>query len=113
MLAYSQGDNVRASASAARAADLARELGDKRLLAVVLGFQASSLMFIGDTATVQALLEEAVAAGRESGDKLAQGLPLGLIQALIILAGVSPINAARACFVQEWRPLGFDRGTSA
>ena len=88
MLAYSQGDNVRASASAARAADLARELGDKRLLAIVLGFQASSLMFIGDTATVQALLEEAVAAGRESGDKLARGLPLGLYgQALTVLGG--------------------------
>jgi hypothetical protein len=88
MLAYSQGDNVRASASAARAAELARELGDKRLLAIVLGFQASSLMFTGESAAVLGLLEEAVAAGRESGDKFARGLPLGLYgQAMVILGG--------------------------
>ena len=88
MLAYSQGDNVRASASAARAAELARELGDKRLLAIVLGFQASSLMFTGERTAVLGLLEEAVAAGRESGDKFAQGLPLAFYgQALTILGG--------------------------
>ena len=79
MLAYSQGDNVRASASAARAAELAREMGDKRLLAIVLGFQASSLMFTGERTAVLGLLEEAVEAGRESGDKFAAGLAPGIL----------------------------------
>jgi predicted ATPase/class 3 adenylate cyclase len=86
MLAYSQGDNVRAADSAGRAAALARELGDKRLLAVVLGFEASSRMFIGDAESSLGILDEAVAAGRDSGDKFAYGLSLRMYgQALLLL----------------------------
>jgi hypothetical protein len=45
-------------------------------------------MFTGEGAAVLGLLEEAVAAGRESGDKFARGLPLGLYgQAMVILGG--------------------------
>jgi predicted ATPase/class 3 adenylate cyclase len=90
MLAYSQGDNPRAAASAGNAAALARELGDKRNLALVLGFEASSLMFVGEASTVLGLLEEAVAAGRESGDKLALGLPLGMYGQALTRLGVDP-----------------------
>lgn len=88
ILAYSQGDNTRAAVSAGRAAAIARELGDKRLLAIVLGFQASSLMFTANAAGVKELLEEAMVAGRESGDKFAQGFPLAMYgQALTIFGG--------------------------
>ncbi len=97
MLAYSQGDNTRAAISAGRAADLARELGDKRLLAIVLGFEASSLMFTGETEIVHKLLEEALAAGRESGDVLARGLPMGLGgQAMTLLGGDAAVAHAQA-----------------
>jgi hypothetical protein len=95
MLAYSQGDNVRASQSSMRAADLARQVGDKRALAIVLGFQASSLMFIGDLERVLPLLEEAVEAGRESGDKLAMGLPMGMQGQALSMLGHAP-EMARA-----------------
>ncbi len=97
MLAYSQGDNTRAAVSAGHAADLARELGDKRLLAIVLGFEASSLMFTGETEIVQRLLEEALAAGRESGDVLSRGLPMGLGgQAMTLLGGDPAVAHAQA-----------------
>jgi predicted ATPase/class 3 adenylate cyclase len=90
MLAYSQGDNQRAAESAARAAGLAREVGDKRALALVLAFQASSLMFIGGGDAVVPLLEEAMAAGRQSGDKLAAGLPMGMYaQAAAMVGGAT------------------------
>jgi predicted ATPase/class 3 adenylate cyclase len=86
MLAYSQGDNPRAAESAGRAAALARELDDKRLLAVVLGFEASSRIFIGEPESVLPMLEEAMVAGQASGDKLAAGLPLRMYaQALLFL----------------------------
>ncbi len=78
MLAYSQGDNVRAADSAAHAANLAREVGNKTALATVLAFQASSLIFTDENEKALTILEEAVAAGRESGDQLAQGLSLAM-----------------------------------
>jgi hypothetical protein len=40
MLAYSQGDNIRAVAASAQAAQFARRLGDQELLALALGFEA-------------------------------------------------------------------------
>jgi predicted ATPase/class 3 adenylate cyclase len=85
MLAYSQGDNARAADSASRAADIARKLGDDRALALVLSFQASSLMFIGKSAEVEPLLKEALEAGIRSGVKLAHGMPLGMLgQAMLM-----------------------------
>jgi non-specific serine/threonine protein kinase len=78
MLAYSQGDNARAIESSREAVTIARQLGDKRLLALALAFRASGEMWLGITEGVQELLEEALAAGRESGDKNATGLPLAL-----------------------------------
>lgn len=93
MLAYSQGDNVRAAASAERAADLARQLGDKRLLAIVLAYQASSSIFLGDTTKVKGLLEEAMTASGDSGDKFARGLPLGMYGQALIMLGGDPATA--------------------
>jgi predicted ATPase/class 3 adenylate cyclase len=78
MLAYSQGDNARAIESSNKASALARELGNKRLLALALAFRASGELWMGNTEGVEALLEEGIAAARESGDKYATGLPLAL-----------------------------------
>jgi predicted ATPase/class 3 adenylate cyclase len=78
MLAYSQGDNVRAIEASEQAIALARRLGDRRLLAVALGFKASGAMFLGNVEGVRALLEEGLAAAEESGDKFSVGLPLAM-----------------------------------
>jgi tetratricopeptide (TPR) repeat protein len=94
MLAYSQGDNARATESARRAAELAREVGDNRSLAVVLGFQGSSLMIVGESEKAAGLLEEGMIAGRASGDKLALGLPMGMYGQVLSLTGGS-VEAAR------------------
>jgi non-specific serine/threonine protein kinase len=76
--AFSQGDSVQAAQACEMAVGLARQLGDKRMLARVLGFHAASLMSLGRTEGVQAMLEEGIAAGAESGDKYAAGFPLAM-----------------------------------
>jgi predicted ATPase/class 3 adenylate cyclase len=88
MLAYSQGDNAHASEASERAATMARQVGDKRLLALALGFEASGEMFLGKTEGVKALLEEGLAAARESGDAFATALPMSLYgQAIALTQG--------------------------
>jgi predicted ATPase/class 3 adenylate cyclase len=79
MLAYSQGDNLRAVEASEKAVTLARRLGDKRLLAIALGFEASGSMFLGRITEMQPMLEEGLAAAMESGDAFAMGLPLTLM----------------------------------
>ncbi len=93
MLAYSQGDNARAIEASDQAASLAREVDDKRLLALTLAFKASGRMFLGITDGVEAILEEALAAARESGDIFAMGLPLSMYgQASAMLKSDSKIT---------------------
>jgi predicted ATPase/class 3 adenylate cyclase len=88
MLAYSQGDNVRAVDASQRAAALARQLDDKRLLALALAFEASGLMFLGQIENVEPLLKEGLTAAEQSGDKFAVGLPLSLYaQAISMTTG--------------------------
>ena len=85
MLAYSQGDNAHATEFSERAAALARQVDDKRLLALALGFEASGEMFLGHTEGVEALLEEGLAAARVSGDAFARALPMALYGQAIAL----------------------------
>lgn len=94
-LAYSQGDNVRAADSAARAAALAREVGDKGALALVLAFEASSLTFVAETEKALKILEEAVAAGRESGDKRGLALALTFYAQVLTMMGTHPDVASK------------------
>jgi predicted ATPase/class 3 adenylate cyclase len=94
MLAYSQGDNARAIQSAVQAADMARKVGDKRSLAIVLGFQASAAMFVGGNEETEALLEEALTAARDSGDDLALGLPLGVLGQAMAMRDPSSVVAS-------------------
>ncbi len=79
MLAYSQGDNAHAIEASDQAIALARRLGEKGLLGIALGFKASGSMFLGRTEGVQEMLEEGLAAARESGDGFAMGLPTTLM----------------------------------
>jgi predicted ATPase/class 3 adenylate cyclase len=85
MLAYSQGDNAHATEFSEHAAALARQVDDKRLLALALGFEASGEMFLGHTEGVEALLEEGLAAARVSGDAFARALPMALYGQAIAL----------------------------
>lgn len=86
-LAYSQGDNERAAESAGRAATLATEIGDKAGMAQVLAFRASSLMFVAEANDSMQLLEEAIAAGRESGNKEGLALALSFYSQVLTLQG--------------------------
>ncbi|MFH1183828.1 MAG: adenylate/guanylate cyclase domain-containing protein [Chloroflexota bacterium] len=79
MLAYSQGDNARGIPLAQRAVELAGKAGDQRLLAIALGFQASSTLFLGRYAEAEPLLQQALDAARASGDKTLAGMPLAML----------------------------------
>jgi predicted ATPase/class 3 adenylate cyclase len=79
MLGYSQGDNERAIELAGHAAKYARDIGDKRALALILGMQASSMLFVGRATEAEPTLREALRFGQESGDDMVSALPLGIL----------------------------------
>jgi tetratricopeptide (TPR) repeat protein len=108
MLAYSRGDNVRAIDAAKHAASVARQLGDKRLLALALAFEASGEMILGRREDVAHMLEEGMAAAEESGDKFAIGLPLALFAQAIAVTTGDP-QAARAA-IEQGRELLMESG---
>jgi predicted ATPase/class 3 adenylate cyclase len=84
MLAYSQGDNQRGLPFARRAVELARQAGDRRLLAFALGFLGSSTLFLGNAAEAEPLLRESVEVAQEDGRPYA-GMSLGMLgQAIAI-----------------------------
>ncbi len=70
-MAFSQGDMLNASAAAATCADYARQLGDKKLLATVLIFEAASKMMSGHFNDVDAIMQEAMSIVDESNDPFA------------------------------------------
>lgn len=78
MQAFSQGDNLRAMEATDRAAAIARQSGDKRLLSIVLGFHVSASVTMGRVDGVTEMLEEGLRAAAESNDKFAVGLPLAM-----------------------------------
>jgi predicted ATPase/class 3 adenylate cyclase len=78
MQAFSQGDNMGASEASDKAAELARRIGDKRLLAISLGFRATGSISLGIMDGIPEMLEEGLAAATESSDKVAVGLPLAM-----------------------------------
>ncbi len=88
MQAYSQGDNVRAMEATDQAASIARRIGDKRTLAIALGFRASGAVSMGSVEGVQEMLAEGMQAAAESGDPFAMGLPMAMYaQAEAFLTG--------------------------
>ncbi len=79
ILAYSQGDNIRAVEASEHAALIAREIDNPRLLALALSFAASGAISMGDTERADRFLPEAMAAAEVSGDPMAMGMPLALL----------------------------------
>ncbi len=77
-MAFSQGDMFNASAAAATSSGYARELGDKRLLAMVLTFELVSKMMSGRFQDVDSLMEEVLAIANESNDQYAIGMAYGM-----------------------------------
>jgi predicted ATPase len=77
-LAYSQGDNPAARKAGEACITLARQLDDRRMLAIALGFAGAAKLFLGDPAGASASIEESVALARESGDKFALGAALNI-----------------------------------
>ena len=93
LLAFSQGDNKPAIAADEIAANLARQLGDKSLLARAIGFEASGRLVTGDVQGLDASIQEGVAAARESGDDFAHGMMLGMFASRMMMSGYDPKTA--------------------
>ena len=87
LLAFSRGDNSQAIAANEIAANLARQLGDKSLLARALGFEASGRMVTGEVEGLDASIQQGVAAARESGDDFAHGMMLGMFASRMMMSG--------------------------
>jgi predicted ATPase/class 3 adenylate cyclase len=86
-LAFSQGDSIPAIDATKKCASLARQLGDKSLLAKALGFEVSAKLVAGGFEETDALLNEGVTAARESGDPFATGMMLGMFGSRMMMTG--------------------------
>jgi non-specific serine/threonine protein kinase len=107
-LAFSQGDSARAVLAARNCASLARELGDDRGLALVLGFEVSAKLAGFDQEGLDALIEEAIAAARRSGDKDTLGMGLSML-ASRMMGSPERVEAAKA-YAAEGRALVKESG---
>jgi len=86
-MAFSQGDMLNASEAAATCAGYARQLGDKKLLATVLTFEAASKMMSGRFNDVDSIMQEALSVVDESNDPYAIGMTYGMLGSRMIMAG--------------------------
>ncbi|HET9590097.1 MAG TPA: hypothetical protein VFO91_15030, partial [Anaerolineales bacterium] len=86
-LSFSQGDSTRAVFATRKCAQLARQTGDKSLLARALGFEYSSKMALGDPVDVDTILNEGLVAARESGEPFANGMLLGMVGTRMMMVG--------------------------
>jgi len=86
-MAFSQGNMPMASAAAATCAGYARQLGDKRLLATVLSFEAASMMMSGRFQNVDAIMDEVLGIVNESDDQYAIGMAYGMFGTRKMMAG--------------------------
>ena len=84
-LAYSQGDNINAFKAGDRCIAFARQLGDKRILAIALSFSGSAMLFSGDFVNGQARIEEAVKITRETREKYGLGVALGMLAQVAVI----------------------------
>ncbi|HET7378371.1 MAG TPA: hypothetical protein VFK30_16790, partial [Anaerolineae bacterium] len=84
-VSLAQGDNTYLGIVAEKCAAIARETGDKALLARVLDFAAIGRISVGDTTRVEAWATEAMSAARESDDAFALGLALGVMAEMILV----------------------------
>jgi len=87
LLAFSRGDNKQAIAADGIAANLARQLGDKSLLARAIGFEASGKLVTGEVQGLDESIQEGMAAASESGDDFAHGMMLGMFASRMMMSG--------------------------
>jgi tetratricopeptide (TPR) repeat protein len=99
MLAYSQGDNERGIPFARHAVDLARQTGDRRLLAYALGFLGSSTVFLGRYAEAESYLREAAEAATQAGAGPLAGMPLAMLGQVITMR--DPDSALGRQYISE------------
>jgi predicted ATPase/class 3 adenylate cyclase len=78
-LATSQGDFPNSIAASRKCEELARQVGDKRLLATVLAFGASSKMMSGDPAYANEVMDEVFSIAREADDPFALSMAYGML----------------------------------
>ena len=86
-MSFSQGNMPAASEAAATCAGYARQLGDKKLLATVLVFEASAKMMSAHFNEVDHILREALVIVDESNDPFAIGMAYGMLGARMMMAG--------------------------
>jgi tetratricopeptide (TPR) repeat protein len=89
-LASSQGDFSNSIAASRKCEELARQLGDKRLLATVLAFGASSKMMSGDPTYATSVLDEVLGIAREAEDPFALSVSYGMIGLHMLLNDRDP-----------------------
>lgn len=85
-LASSQGDFTSSIAASRKCEELARQTGDKRLLATVLAFSASSKMMSGDPAYANEVMDEVLSIAREAEDSFALALSYGMVGLHMLLS---------------------------
>jgi tetratricopeptide (TPR) repeat protein len=78
-LSSSQGDFTSSIAASRKCEKLARQTGDKRLLATVLAFSASSKMMSGNSSYADEVMDEVFSIARESDDSFALSMTYGLV----------------------------------
>ena len=103
MLAYSQGDNARGIPLAQHAVEIAQRAGDKLLLALALGFQASSTLFLGRFDEAVPLLQGSMEAASESADPTVGGMPMGMLGQ--IMARKDPASKQAQTYILEGASL--------
>jgi hypothetical protein len=86
-MAFSQGDMFAASSAAATCADYARQLGNQKLLATVLTFEAVANMMSGRFNDVESIMDEALGAAEESKDPYAIGMAYGMYGTRLMMTG--------------------------
>jgi hypothetical protein len=86
-MAFSQGDMLKATEAAATCADYARQLGDKRLLAIVLTFEASAKMMSAHFDDVDEITQEVLSIVDDSNDPYAIGMAYGMFGTRMMMAG--------------------------
>jgi len=99
LLSIVQGDNTRAESAAEKGAALAREIGDKTLLAQTFSYLCLGLLSNGDTHLVEERMSEAVGAARAGGDTYTLGITMGITAEAFILLNKEP--ETRQAYAQE------------
>jgi predicted ATPase len=86
-MSFSQGDMLKAIAAADTCAVIARQLGDKEMLAVVLTFSAASRMMSGHFEELDAVMAETIGIVEESNNTYARGLTYGMLGSRLLMTG--------------------------